>query len=271
MEGFYSLASIDYRHLAEKINWKLWFETRQKRVGSRCMQLLDVACGSGKFPTALTARGDIADALIRPIEYSLLDPSIFSITEARKALKSPFNLANEYQTKLQDFNIYNTCFDVVWAVHALYAIPKIELRSSVISMLRALGYGKNNSGVGFIAHASINSHYLKFFNYYLSGFKRRLSEPYTAAEQIISILNQEGVCIEIKEINYVNEASKNMEKQVEKYLQRCIFDDTVSLEEMRTNSVTGPYLESCLTGDIWQFEQCVKMIFINNSDELGVY
>ena len=62
-----------------------------------------------------------------------------------------------------------------------------------------------------------------------------------------------------------------MEKQVEKYLQRCIFDDTVSLEEMRANSVTGPYLESCLRGDIWQFEQCVKMIFINNSDRLGGY
>ena len=271
MEGFYSLASIDYRYLAEKINWKVWLETRQKKVGSRCMKLLDIACGSGKFPTALTARGDLAGALIRPIEYSLLDPSIFSITEARKVLKPPFNLAAEYHTKLQDFNRHNTCFDIVWAVHALYAIPKHELRSAIISMIRALGYGDNNSGVGFIAHASLNSHYIKFFDKYLSGFKKEVGDPYTAAEQIISVLEQEGVSINIKEINYINEAPNNMDKQVEKYLQRCIFDDTLSLEEMQGNSLTGPYLKSCQRGDVWQFEQCVKIIFINNPDGLGVF
>ncbi|MGY9063474.1 MAG: hypothetical protein ACKVG1_14470, partial [Rhodospirillales bacterium] len=50
MEDFYALASVDYQHLAEAIDWKVWFETRQKEVGLRSLQLLDVACGSGKFP-----------------------------------------------------------------------------------------------------------------------------------------------------------------------------------------------------------------------------
>ena len=54
MEGFYALASLDYQHLAEAIDWKNWLEIEQKKVGSRCLQLLDVACGSGKFPVALS-------------------------------------------------------------------------------------------------------------------------------------------------------------------------------------------------------------------------
>ncbi len=268
MEGFYALASIDYRYLAEKINWKFWFETRQKLIGSRSLRLLDVACGSGKFPQALLAQADLENASIKPIDYALLDPSIFSIIEAREVLKSPFNPGAEYETKLQDFDCHNSCFDIVWAVHALYAIPRNELKSSLMAMMQAMGYSKDNNGVGFIAHASSNSHYLKFFEQYLFGFKKEISEPYTDAEQIITILDQEGLSIEIQEIKYVNEAPINMEMQVEKYLQRCVFDDTVSLKEMLRNSFTGPYLESCLKNDMWQFEQCVKMIFINNLDNL---
>ncbi|CAN0498997.1 unnamed protein product, partial [Laminaria digitata] len=50
MEGFYALASVDYRHLAAAIDWTAWLEARQKAAGSRHLRLLDVACGSGKFP-----------------------------------------------------------------------------------------------------------------------------------------------------------------------------------------------------------------------------
>ena len=55
MEDFYSLASVDYKYLAEAIDWKHWLEARQKKVGGRCLRLLDIACGSGKFPQALIA------------------------------------------------------------------------------------------------------------------------------------------------------------------------------------------------------------------------
>jgi len=31
MENSYALASVDYRHSTEAIDWKSWFETRQKK------------------------------------------------------------------------------------------------------------------------------------------------------------------------------------------------------------------------------------------------
>ena len=46
MEDFYALASVDYQHLAEAIDWKTWLETRQKAVGSadRAARKLYPAC-----------------------------------------------------------------------------------------------------------------------------------------------------------------------------------------------------------------------------------
>ena len=72
-----------------------------------------------------------------------------------------------------------------------------------------------------------------------------------------------GLPLEIKELTYTNGVPEDMEIEVEQYLQRCVFDDTVSLNQMLTNSITGPYLESCRKNGMWQFSQHVDMIFIN--------
>ena len=110
--------------------------------------------------------------------------------------------------------------------------------------------------------ATAESHYIKFLKYYLSGFKQNIGTPYTTAEQIISILNEMGLKLEIQEVNYVNTAPKTSKRQVESYLQRCLFDDAISLREMLSNRATGPYLEECLRGGIWRFKQKVSLIFI---------
>jgi SAM-dependent methyltransferase len=167
MEDFYALASIDYRHLAEAIDWKAWLETRQTKVGPRCLRLLDVACGSGKFPAALASYAGIENSSIRPVDYALLDPSSFSISEARQALAPPFKASAEYEMRLQDLKCEPGYFDIVWATHALYAIPHNELKPALRSMVHAMGHSDgvnaDNNGVGFIAHASKRSHYLQFF------------------------------------------------------------------------------------------------------------
>ena len=100
MDDFYALAYVDYRHLANAIDWKNWLESIQKRVGLRSLRLLDVACGSGKFPEALVSYAGIASASIRPIDYALLDPSRFSLSEAKQAFyKTPFDESSPGRTE----------------------------------------------------------------------------------------------------------------------------------------------------------------------------
>jgi SAM-dependent methyltransferase len=259
MEAFYALASVDYKYLAEAFDWKEWLETRQAEVGRRRLKILDVACGSGKFPLALGQYTKIADAKISPVDYSLLDPSAFSIAEARKVLPPPFISGTEFETTLQALECDREAFDIIWATHALYAVPEDELKEALERFIFGM------AGVGFIAHASNNSHYLRFYQHFLNGFKGGLGEPYSSAEQIIQTLEKMGVSHRVEKISYENGVPEDSFLQVEGYLQRCIFDDTIDLNAMRRNSTTGPYLDSCLKDGQWRFKQEVMMIFLSNA------
>ena len=257
MQNFYSLASVDYKYLVEEFEWKKWLEIHQANVGKRQLKLLDIACGSGKFPSALIQYANLSDAKILPIKYSLLDPSSFSILEARKVLKYPFEVSSEFKTTLQEFTCEQGAYDIIWATHALYAVPKVQLKDA----LKRFIFGM--AGSGFIAHASEKSHYLKFYRHYLNGFKGGFGEPYSSAEDILQILKENGITHRVEKITYENSVSQNASLQVEGYLQRCIFDDTINLEAMLKNSMTGPYLKNCIKSGKWKFKQQVILIFLS--------
>jgi len=60
MQAFYALAAEDYRQLAGARDWAA--DLRGHAADGR-VRLLDVACGSGKFPAALLAAGLPAEPL----------------------------------------------------------------------------------------------------------------------------------------------------------------------------------------------------------------
>ena len=259
MQNFYTLASIDYKHLAERFEWKKWLELHQAYRGEHRLKLLDIACGSGKFPSALVQYANLSDAKILPVEYTLLDPSSFSIAEARKVLQFPFEASSEFETTLQKFSCEQGAYDIIWATHALYAIPKDELKDA----LKRFIFGIARSG--FIAHASEKSHYLEFYRHYLNGFKGGSGEPYSSAEQILQTLKEINIPHRVEKISYENGVSVKAALQVEGYLQRCVFDDTINLRTMLRNSITGPYLENCIKDGKWCFKQQVMMIFLSKA------
>lgn len=258
MEAFYRLATKDYRHLAESADWKAWLADRADKAGDRALRLLDVACGSGKFPNALIEHAGIAEAGLGRIEYDLLDPAAFSVAEAKAALKPPFHPAGEHVCTLQDFDGADGSYDIVWATHALYALPRDELEAGLKRFVEAMGA----DGCGFIAHASEASHYLTFYRAYLEGFEVTNSEPYTSGEDLVAVLTKLGVTFTAREITYENGAPDSERAAVEGYLQRCVFDDSVTLDALLANRVTGPYLKNCLQGDDWRFAQTVTLITI---------
>lgn len=258
MEDFYALATLDYRVLAGARDWKGWFAARQARVGGRSLRLLDVACGSGKFPTALVRHAGVAEAAIQPVDYGLLDPSDFSLAEARGALTDPFRPGQEFHTTLQGLDCDAGAFDLAWAVHALYAIPEEELDTALERFLHAIG----PEGGGVIAHACAESHYTGFYRRYIAGFRDGQGTPYSTAEQILASLDRLGAPHGHEILTYENRAMAAQAAQVEGFLQRCVFDGSIGLEAMLGNRETGPYLESCRTDDGWAFQQRVALIEI---------
>ncbi|MEM1397620.1 MAG: class I SAM-dependent methyltransferase [Pseudomonadota bacterium] len=256
MEQFYEIASVDYRYLAEAKDWSGWLSHEAEKAGARRLRILDVACGSGKFPTALRRYANVDAAGLRDIEYALLDPSRFSIDEARSALGPPFRPGDEFETTLQGLQCDKGAYDIVWATHALYAVPANELVPALEKFINAIG------SIGFIAHARSSAHYLNFQKLYLDALDRDSEAPYSSAEDLVSALTQLGASFDVDDISYTNGVPLDARGTVEGYLQRCVFDSELSLDEMERLPGISDYLRTCRTDDAWQFQQHVAMITI---------
>ena len=235
MEAFYALATEDYRQLALAADWPALLGARAREGWS----LLDVACGSGKFPTALLRHTAIAS--LPDVAYDLLDPSAFSVAEARAVLAPPFLPRRDLVMTLQDLPAGCGPYDVVWATHALYALPPDELDLAMARFASVLAPG----GLGVVAQATSRSHYLTFYDAYRAGV--RDATPYTTAEQVAACLRTAGVEVREQVITYETGTSDRV--VAEGFLQRCAFDDSVSLEEMEAAPVLGAYLASCRRPD----------------------
>ena len=235
MDAFYTLATEDYRQLALAADWAALLGERARDGWS----LLDVACGSGKWPSALVRHGGVAG--VPPIAYDLLDPSEFSVREARRALAPPFLARHDLVTTLQELPAEYAGYDVVWATHALYALPPAELDLAAKRFLAALAPG----GLGFVAQATERSHYLTFYDAYRAGVRE--STPYTTAEQVRDALAGAGGDVREQLVTY--ETRTTDRTVAEGFLQRCAFDDSLSLEEMEGAPVLGDYLASCRRAD----------------------
>ena len=260
MEAFYRLAAVDYKLLAEQLPWGTLFSKAQNRFSSP-LRLLDVACGSGQFPNALLEYGELDDCPTLRVEYSLLDPSQFSIDVARQKLRGPFEAADELLTTAQDLNTPADLYSIMWATHALYCVPPDELELALDRMLDAM----DPTGLGFIAHASQDSHYLKFHDLYLQTDRGVGSLPYCRGEQITEILKRkfEPSNLVYWAIDYEGTVALDDNETAQRYLQRCLFDDTFSLQEMLANELLGPYLNSCMDDNngLWRFKQKTWLVF----------
>lgn len=250
MDAFYVLADEDYRQLALGAPWADLLRSRA-RPGWR---LLDVACGSGRFPRALLRFAGIDDAGLAALTVDLLDPSAFSIEEAAGHLADPFVVGRRLVTTLQDLPAGTGGYDIVWATHALYAMPPDVLKTGAERMVEAL----NPDGLGFVAHATSASHYLRFFDLFRAGVHD--ATPYLDSDQVGGALKAAGATVRSETIRY--QVSSADHRAVEGFLQRCAFDDTVSLAEMRRAPRLGPYLDGCVdAGGTWTFDQEVALLW----------
>ncbi len=257
MDAFYHLATEDYRHLAQARDWRGVFEDAQARVGDRALRLLDVACGSGKFPNALVRHAGLAEARILPVETALLDPSAFSLAEVRAALPTPFVPAAEYETTLQDFAPPDAGYDIVWATHALYTVPEAELDAAAAQFADAIAPG----GLGLIAHSAAAGHYIDFHRRWLSAFDSQ-GVSYVPAEAIAEALRGAGLLPEVHRVRYNSIAGPGDAAAVEGYLQRCVFDDRAGLDVMKATEPVASYLAQCEGADGWRFPQDVWLITV---------
>jgi SAM-dependent methyltransferase len=254
MDAFYQVATLDYRELVRAFDWE---GCLADRIAKRSpVRILDVACGSGKFPAALRAHTGLGALEGCPMVLDLLDPSRFSLREAHASLAPPMRAGREFECTLQALPAQATGYDVVWAVHALYALPEADLPAGARAFLWALA----PDGLGFIAHATRAAHYLAFYEAYLGRFDPN-GTPFSSAEAVAEALRGAGAEVDVRMLSY--DQVIDDERVLEGFLQRCLFDDALSLADMRRDEVLGAYLAQRRDGDgRARLPQEVAMMFI---------
>jgi SAM-dependent methyltransferase len=263
MDAFYALARRDYERLARGfVDHSAWL--RRVADGRRRITLLDVACGSGKFPEALQEFGGVgALSGELQIDYDLLDPSPFSLVEAAQALRSPFVAAARHEALVEELDAGVGPFDVVWATHALYSLTPAAVRAAIARMLAALAPG----GALLIAQGSREGHYLRFYRYFLDDVRDGHGTLYAASEDLAEALRACGAHPQTVRLSYDHTTALENAVTVEGYLQRCAFDDSVSLQEMMTRPHLGAYLRDCRdeAAGLWRFHQEVDVLLLGAS------
>ena len=265
MEAFYELARVDYRYLAEAYDWTAAFQAlASRKSGGR---LIDVACGSGKFPQALLAHAgvdELAQIADFKIDYDLLDPSEFSVREAKQALAPPFHPGAEFCCTLQDWAEEPGQYDIAWATHALYCVPAAELEEGLARMCSALA----PDGFGFVAQGLRNGHYVGFYDQYLASMADGHGTPYSDGAQVETALKNLGMQVRTRVLEYTTVVPADRTELLESYLQRCAFDDTLSLDEMLLRQPLAGYLASCrdLDSGDYKFPQRVGMTLFAHTE-----
>lgn len=264
MEAFYRLAAKDYRQLATSVKWSEVIAALRTQFDDR-LRVLDVACGSGQFPSALQQYGGWGknDSATKGLEipYTLLDPSQFSIDTAKQKLQPPFTAAEELLCTAQELDTSPEPYPIVWATHALYCVPSEQLPLAIEKMIAAT----DSEGLGYIAHASESAHYLKFHQEYLQSKHSSGSVPYCTAEEVMAALTSQLGADQLlcHAIDYDGTVALDDTETAERYLQRCLFDDDLSLDQMMKDQHLGPYLRGCMdrTNNVWRFHQRTWMMF----------
>ncbi len=260
MDAFYALARRDYERLARGfVDHPAWL--RRVADGRRRMALLDVACGSGKFPEALQEFGGIGDLSGElQIDYDLLDPSPFSLSEAARALRPPFIEAARHETLVEELDESVGPFDVVWATHALYALTPPAVHAATGRMLAAVAPG----GALLIAQGSREGHYLRFHRHFLDDLRDGQGTLFAASEDLAAALCAHGADPQMIHLSYDHTAPLQDDVTVEGYLQRCAFDDSVSLRAMMATPHLGAYLRDCRdeAAGVWRFHQEVDVLLV---------
>ncbi len=260
MEAFYELARVDYRYLAEAYSWTNWFNQRRDSA----LRLADIACGSGKFPEALLEFAGLDRLDDLNVRYDLLDPSEFSVREARQVLRAPFEAGEEFVCTLQDWKYAAGAYDIAWATHALYCVPAEELPVGLERMFRAL----QPSGLGFVAQGLRDGHYVAFYDVFRETFQAGGGTPYSDGSQVELALRELGAAVKSRVLNYTTVVPAKRKALLESYLQRCAFDDTVSLERMLTTEPLASYLAASYRQDRdeYHFRQRVGLSLFAHSD-----
>ncbi|MCA9471334.1 MAG: class I SAM-dependent methyltransferase [Nitrospirales bacterium] len=247
---WFRVANRDYTELIEAFNFSELLSRDHSPV-----ELLDVGCGTGKFPSMLSAHLSPS----HHIEYDYLDPSTHSLNELQKALVSPFTPRTAYHTTFEALE-RSDCppqgYHLIWCLQSLYCMPREALQDIAEKLFALLN---PDNGRALIYLASADAWYHRLFHLYNQQFYPHSRLPYITAENITRTLENLNIRHEVKKFHFSHTIRVSEPEVLSNYVNQCVLDEKAS-NNCQNNRIMRNFLESFRRGEDYQFPQQMWLI-----------
>jgi hypothetical protein len=219
------------------------------------IRLLDVGSGTAIFPSFLdTALSD----KIRLVT-DMLDMSTASLDKATKRLEGlvHFRPRQQIKTRIEQtpefFQGASQVYDVIWAIHSFTTVDVQRMPQVYAKLIDLIA----PSGYLFIYQLAARSSYQVLHGYYREnnarGAERSPFMEYEDSERIFELL---GHSLETHELSFEHKVDTSNRWLLEKYLQKCVLDDSLQAIEFFSELLPRYLDESSRT---YRFPQCVNL------------
>ena len=248
LDRWFQVADVDYLLLLSSLDFAAIFPPRRLR-------LLDVGCGTGRFPS-----------LLRPwligvstIEYDFLDPSPYCLRVMSQGLAAPFEAGQALAMRAEELDVWRqqraATYDIVWAIHSLYFGQAEDIPCIIRNMGGLLAPGV---GAGLIYIATRRSFYLQLHDLYREAFASPAGS-FLGAEEFAAAFDASGLPWSEDRLGFFHIVPLEDHRLLESYLHKCVLDPSRPLSVWQRQDSLHNLIESCREGGFYRFMQEVAL------------
>lgn len=258
LESWFEIAQIDYKELLEQYSFKKMLA----EFGKSQINLLDIGCGIGKFPSLLDGRilGDIH------LSSDLLDVS----TSCLQAAQHEFNMLEHFssrQTYLSGVENIDSIipktkiYDLIWSIHSLHTVDKERMGGVFQSCLELL----SPDGKLLIYQLSKDSFYHEIQEFYLKNYTQPINHPqhFMTAENSQTILESLGLNYEVIPIRFNHTVDCERRYLLEVYLKMCVLNHEIDDVLLLFQNLLSKYFDK--QSNQYKFPQTAKLLVIDRN------
>lgn len=251
----------DYHQLALTFDWSSRLRTRTAKP----LEVLDVGCGTGRWLKVLRHHWPELAERRGVIHYSAIDPSEEAMSIARVRAQEWMQWQQGWAQKIEGIeDLPIAHYDLVWSMHALYAVSRSDLEAVLVRIVRSV----RADGVAVIAMPDLAS-------FYVTAAMRLANQPrFTCAEDIFDALRSLQLEFEVHKLDYEECIPAVDELAVRRY----VWEESIGNSYGAATDASGnlsplpsdPWFESLRRGDVFCFPQNIRVITIRGGQTPSV-